>query len=57
MSIRKEIARRADAATGTAKRILGRATGSRRRNAEGHFDQAKGKMRRAAARTKKAFKR
>jgi uncharacterized protein YjbJ (UPF0337 family) len=58
MSIGREIARRAESAKGTAKRILGRATGNnRRRNAEWRVDQAKGNIKQAAARMKKAFKR
>ena len=57
MSVRKQVARRAEAATGAAKRILGRATGNTRLSAEGRADRAKGNIRRAAARMKKAFRR
>jgi uncharacterized protein YjbJ (UPF0337 family) len=56
MSISTKIAHRAEAVKGTAKRMAGRLTGSRRLRAEGRGDQAKGNLKQAGATTKDAFK-
>ena len=54
MSIAKTIAHKAEAAKGSAKRMAGRVTGSRRLRAEGRADQAKGNLKQAGAKIKDA---
>jgi uncharacterized protein YjbJ (UPF0337 family) len=54
MSISKKIARKAEAVKGSAKRMVGRLTGSRRLRAEGRADQAKGNIKQAGAKLKDA---
>ena len=56
MSIAKKIAHKAEAVKGSAKKITGRATGSRRLKAEGRGDQAKGDIKMAGAKGKDAAK-
>jgi uncharacterized protein YjbJ (UPF0337 family) len=56
MSIAKKIAHKAEAVKGRAKKTLGRVTGSRRLQAEGRGDQAKGNLKQAGAKIKDAFK-
>jgi len=48
MSIATKIAHTAEAVKGSAKRMVGRLTGSRRLRAEGRADQAKGNIKQAA---------
>ena len=54
MSISTKIAHRAEAVKGSAKRMAGRLTGSRRLRAEGRADQAKGDVKQAGAKIKDA---
>jgi uncharacterized protein YjbJ (UPF0337 family) len=54
MSISTKIAHRAEAVKGTAKRMAGRLTGSRRLRAEGRAGQAKGDVKQAGAKIKDA---
>ena len=54
MSIGKQIAHQAEVVKGSAKRMLGRLTGSRRLRAEGRADQAKGDIKQAGAKIKDA---
>ena len=54
MSISKKIAHKAEAVKGSAKRMVGRLTGSRRLRAEGRADQAKGNLKQAGAKIKDA---
>jgi len=54
MSISKKIAHKAEAVKGSAKRAVGRITGSRRLRAEGRADQAKGNLKQAGAKIKDA---
>ena len=54
MSIGKKIAHQAEVVLGSAKRMLGRLTGSRRLTAEGRADQAKGDIKQAGATIKDA---
>ena len=54
MSIGKKIAHQAEVVKGSAKRMLGRLTGSRRLTAEGRPDQAKGDIKQAGAKIKDA---
>jgi len=54
MSISKKIAHKAEAVKGSAKRMVGRLTGSRRLRAEGRADQAKGNIKQAGAKLKDA---
>lgn len=56
MSIFSKLAHKAEAIKGDAKKRAGRATGSRRRRAEGRSDQAKGNARQAGAKAKDAVK-
>lgn len=56
MSIAKKIAHKAEAVKGSAKKVTGRATGSRRLRAEGRSDQAKGDTKQAGAKVKDAFR-
>ncbi|MEU7087710.1 MULTISPECIES: CsbD family protein [Streptomyces] len=56
MSIGKKIAHRAEAMKGGAKKTTGRATGSRRLQAEGRGDQVKGNLKQAGQKIKDAFK-
>ncbi|MES4909530.1 MULTISPECIES: CsbD family protein [unclassified Streptomyces] len=56
MSFAKKIAHRAEATKGGAKKTTGRATGSRRLQAEGRGDQTKGNLKQAVAKIKDAFK-
>ncbi|MFF3454025.1 CsbD family protein [Streptomyces sp. NPDC002730] len=56
MSIAKKIAHKAEAMKGSAKKTTGRATGSRRLQAEGHGEQVKGNIKQAGAKIKDAFK-
>jgi uncharacterized protein YjbJ (UPF0337 family) len=56
MSIAKKIAHKAEAFKGSAKKITGRAAGSRRLRAEGRGDQAKGNTKQAGAKLKDAFR-
>ncbi|MFQ6331855.1 CsbD family protein [Nocardia sp. CWNU-33] len=56
MSIGKKIAHKAEAAKGTAKKLLGRVTGSTRLRTEGRVDQATGNTKQAGAKMKDAFK-
>jgi len=54
MSIATKIAHTAEAVKGSAKRMAGRLTGSRRLQAEGRADQAKGDVKQAGAKIKDA---
>ena len=54
MSIARKIAHKAEAVKGSAKRLVGRLTGSRRLRAEGRADQAKGNLKQAGAKIKDA---
>jgi uncharacterized protein YjbJ (UPF0337 family) len=54
MSIPRKIAHKAEAVKGSAKRMVGRLTGSRRLRAEGRADQAKGNLKQAGAKLKDA---
>ncbi|SOD82497.1 CsbD family protein [Streptomyces sp. Ag109_G2-15] len=56
MSLAKKIAHKAEAMKGGAKKTTGRATGSRRLQAEGRGDQVKGNIKQAGAKIKDAFK-
>lgn len=56
MSISKKIAHTAEALKGSAKKNIGRVTGSRRLQAEGRGDQVKGNTKQAGAKIKDAFK-
>ena len=56
MSIGKKIAHKAEAAKGTTKKIIGRATGNTRLRIEGRVDQIKGNTKQAGAKLKDAFK-
>lgn len=56
MSISKKIAHKAEAMKGGAKKSSGRATGSRRLQAEGRGDQVKGNIKQAATKIRDAFK-
>ncbi|MEU8917364.1 MULTISPECIES: CsbD family protein [Streptomyces] len=56
MSFSKKIAHKAEAMKGGAKKTSGRATGSRRLQAEGRGDQVKGNIKQAAAKIRDAFK-
>ena len=56
MSIGKKIAHKAEATKGTAKKLLGRATGNTRLRGEGRADQAKGHTKHAVEKMKDAFK-
>jgi uncharacterized protein YjbJ (UPF0337 family) len=54
MSIARKIAHKAEAVEGSAKKMVGRLTGSRRLRAEGRADQAKGNLKQAGAKIKDA---
>ena len=54
MSIAKTIAHKAEAVKGSAKRMAGRVTGSRRLRTEGRIDRAKGALKQAGAKVKDA---
>ena len=54
MSIAEKIAHTAEAVKGSAKKMAGRVTGSRRLRAEGRADQAKGDIKQAGAKIKDA---
>jgi uncharacterized protein YjbJ (UPF0337 family) len=54
MSIARKIAHKAETAKGSAKRMVGRLTGSRRLRAEGRGDQVKGDIKQAGAKIKDA---
>jgi uncharacterized protein YjbJ (UPF0337 family) len=54
MSIGRKIAHKAEAVKGSAKRMAGRITGSRRLRTEGRADQAKGNIKQAGAKVKDA---
>jgi uncharacterized protein YjbJ (UPF0337 family) len=54
MSIPKKIAHKAEAVKGSAKKMTGRLTGSRRLRAEGRADQARGNLKQAGAKIKDA---
>ncbi|MGW0774745.1 CsbD family protein [Streptomyces sp. NPDC002835] len=56
MSIAKKITHKAEAMKGGGKKTTGRATGSRRLQAEGRGDQLKGNLKQAGAKIKDAFK-
>ncbi len=56
MSLAKRIAHKAEAMKGGAKKTTGRATGSRRLQAEGRGDQVKGNIKQAGTKIKDAFK-
>ena len=54
MSIAKKIAHTTEALKGSAKKMAGRVTGSRRLRTEGRVDQAKGDIKQAGAKIKDA---
>jgi uncharacterized protein YjbJ (UPF0337 family) len=54
MSISKKIAHKAEAVKGSAKKMAGRLTGSRRLRTEGRADQTKGNLKQAGAKIKDA---
>lgn len=56
MSIGKKFAHKAEAAKGTAKTALGRATGNHRLETEGRADRVAGNTKQAGAKMKDAFK-
>ncbi|MGW1410062.1 CsbD family protein [Streptomyces sp. NPDC002403] len=56
MSISKKFAHKTEAAKGSAKKSVGRATGSPRLRTEGRGDQIKGNIKQAGAKIKDAFK-
>jgi uncharacterized protein YjbJ (UPF0337 family) len=55
MSSAGKIAHKAETVKGSAKRMAGRLTGSRRLRAEGRADQAEGNIKQAGAKTKDAL--
>jgi uncharacterized protein YjbJ (UPF0337 family) len=57
MSISKKISHRAEAARGTAKKLVGRAAGNNRLRAEGRIDELTGKVKQAADRAARAVRR
>ncbi len=57
MTIGRTIRYKAEAAKGTTKKFVGRLTGNRRMAAEGRTGQAKGNMKQAMDKVRKAFKR
>ncbi|WP_410873055.1 CsbD family protein [Nocardia sp. A7] len=57
MSISKKLAYSAEATKGKVKKVIGRAVGNQRLEAEGRADQARGNLKLAAAKVKDAFKR
>ena len=56
MSIGKKITNKAEAAKGTAKTVVGRATGNNRLKTEGRADRVAGNTKQAATQMKDAFK-
>jgi uncharacterized protein YjbJ (UPF0337 family) len=54
MSITRKIAHTAETVKGSAKRMFGRLTGSRRLRTEGRADQAQGDIKQAGAKIKDA---
>jgi uncharacterized protein YjbJ (UPF0337 family) len=56
MSIGKNLAHKAEAAKGGAKKLFGRATGNTRLRTEGRIDQFKGNTKQAGDKVKDAFK-
>ncbi|MDI9914174.1 CsbD family protein [Rhodococcus sp. IEGM 1379] len=56
MNTGKKIAHSAEAAKGSVKKVVGRATGNRRLEAEGRVDQAKGNLKQSGTKVKDAFK-
>jgi len=56
MSIGKNLAHKAEAAKGGAKKLFGRATGNTRLRTEGRIDQFKGNTKQAGDNVKDAFK-
>ncbi|MHB8451283.1 MAG: CsbD family protein [Mycobacteriales bacterium] len=56
MSATKKLAHKAEATKGTAKKIVGRATGNDRLKSEGRADQATGNIKQAGAKLKDALK-
>jgi len=56
MSIARKFAHKAEAIKGGFKKAVGRATGSRRLQAEGRGDQIKGNTKQAGAKIKDAVK-
>jgi uncharacterized protein YjbJ (UPF0337 family) len=57
MSIGKQLSHRAQAARGTAKKLVGRATGNTRLQTEGRIDELTGKVKKAADRATRAVRR
>jgi len=57
MSIGKNLAHKAEAAKGTAKKLIGRATRNNRLLAEGRVDQFTGNIKQAGAKARDALKR
>jgi uncharacterized protein YjbJ (UPF0337 family) len=56
MSISKKIAHKAESVKGSAKKMAGRLTGSRRLRTEGRADRAKGNLKQAGAKIKDAVR-
>ena len=56
MRIGKNLAHKAEAAKGGAKKLFGRATGNTRLRTEGRIDQFKGNTKQAGDKVKDAFK-
>jgi uncharacterized protein YjbJ (UPF0337 family) len=54
MSIAEKISHTAETVKGSVKKMVGRATGSRRLRTEGRVDQAKGDIKQAGAKVKDA---
>ncbi|MFD3746589.1 CsbD family protein [Nocardia sp. NPDC058633] len=52
----KKLAYSTEATKGRVKKVLGRATGNRRLEAEGRAEQVKGNLKLSAAKVKDAFK-
>ncbi|QIS02039.1 CsbD family protein [Nocardia brasiliensis] len=57
MRFEDRIAHQAQAARGSIKKIVGRATGNRRLEGEGRREQARGNLKRATDKFRDAFKR
>ncbi|MFD3701913.1 CsbD family protein [Nocardia sp. NPDC058658] len=56
MSTSKKIANSVEATKGRVKKVIGRATGNRRLEAEGRVEQVKGNLKQSGAKIKDAFK-
>lgn len=57
MSLGRTLAHKAEAARGTVKKVIGRATGNTRLRAEGRLGQFTGNVKQASAKARDAVKR